>query len=97
MRRATCAIAGVLLLGGCLSTALQGAGQAILVGGEVAARAYLTENTRVRRELTLGAQLMTDAVLAFRQYQAGRRILEAETDRDAVIVEDVLAEGGTGS
>ncbi|MEM9145520.1 MAG: hypothetical protein AAGC57_04920 [Pseudomonadota bacterium] len=77
-----------LLLCGCFATVMDGAGRAIMVGGEVAARAYLTENARVRSELSLGAQFMTDAVLAFRQYQLGRQIIEASTGRSARVVTD---------
>ncbi|MEO0622875.1 MAG: hypothetical protein AAFU49_22760 [Pseudomonadota bacterium] len=91
MRRFLLATTLLFSLGGCFSTVMDGAGQALLVGSEVAARAYLTQNTRVRGELTLGAQLMTDAVLAFRQYQAGRRILENATGAPVTVVrEDVL-------
>lgn len=86
MRRTIAALMLTALLGGCLSTVLDGAGRAIVVGGEVAARAYLADNTRVRGELTLGAQLMTDAVLAFQQYRMGRQILEASTGRPATVV-----------
>ncbi|MEM9148587.1 MAG: hypothetical protein AAGC57_20705 [Pseudomonadota bacterium] len=69
-------ILAAALLGGLAVAGCTDAGKrALITGGLVAADSYLTENPRIRQELTLGPTLATDAALALQRYQAARSVL----------------------